>query len=94
MLWARTHHVVFEFKSLYNWGMVQCVSSKEIGAATMIFPPTQRVTYCMKMMVICTGLHRHQEEYECYLRTQFKCANKLLRWNWVNIIIVFYQVVS
>ena len=47
------------------------------------------------MTVICTGQHRHQEGYERYSRTQFKCANKLLKWNWANIIyIVFYQVVG
>ena len=72
-----------------------CKSSQEIGAATIIFPPTHRVTYSMKVMVRCTGLHGHPEEYKRYSRTQFKCANKLLKWSWVNIIyIVFYQVVS
>ena len=69
-----------------------CKSSQEIGAATIILPPTHRVTYGMKMMVRCTGLQGHQEEYKRYSRTQFKCANKLLEWNLVDIIYILYFV--
>ena len=40
-----------------------CKSSQEIGAATIIFPPNHRVTYGMKMVVRCMGLHGHQYEH-------------------------------